>query len=57
MRQRRSWSLRPLASTSKQCTALLRIRSSTREKWATDVSVVKISLPRCEMHIKALEGK
>ncbi len=33
------------------------IRTTALKKWATDVSVVKISLPRCEMHIKALEGR
>ncbi len=33
------------------------IRTTALKKWAANVSVVKISLPRCEMHIKALEGK
>jgi hypothetical protein len=33
------------------------IRTTALKKWATDVSGVKISLPRVEMHIKALEGR
>lgn len=33
------------------------LRTTALKKWATDVSVVKISLPRVEMHIRALEGK
>lgn len=33
------------------------LRTTALKKWATNVSVVKISLPRVEMHVRALEGK
>lgn len=33
------------------------IRTTALKKWATNVSVVKINLPRVEMHVRALEGK